>query len=214
MSVAISAGLVMGFGASLGCMATCMPMLIPYTATAANPSIRNGFVSAFTFSIGRLISYAALLLVFLAVKEIINVSSTVVATATLISGIILLLSGLAAFGVFNQPSFPGRFLCRHMSGVRSPLYLGILAGIKPCGPLIAAIAFMLTLPGFAEMSIFILLFWLVSSFFLLVIGAAGGGLSFLLGRRLGIDRIRRIAGVTMVTIGLVFTAQSIGLFMY
>ena len=214
MSAAISAGFVMGFGASLGCLASCMPMLLPYTATAERPSIRSGLFSALLFSTGRLIAYAGLLSVFVAVKETISISPTVVAVATLVSGVILILSGLAAFGVFNQPSILGRFLCRHMSGVRSPLYLGILAGIRPCGPLLAAMAFMLTLTGIAEMSIFVLFFWLVSSFLLLAIGAAGGGLSLILGRRIGIQRIRRIAGVAMVVIGLFLIAQAIGLFIY
>ena len=211
MSAAISAGFVMGFGASLGCLASCMPMLIPYTAIAEKPSIRSGLFSALLFSIGRLIAYAGLLSVFVAVKETLSISPIVIAIATLVSGIILILSGLAVFGIFNQPSILGRFLCRHTSGVRSPLYLGILAGIRPCGPLLAAMAFMLTLPGITEMSIFVLFFWLVSSFLLLTIGAASGGLSHILGRRIGVHRIRRIAGIAMVVIGIFLIAQAIGL---
>jgi sulfite exporter TauE/SafE len=203
----------MGFGASLGCLATCVPVLVPYTATAEKPSIRSGLVSALLFSIGRLIAYTGLLSVFVAVKEIIPISTTGVAVATLVSGIILVLSGLAAFGIFNRPSILSRTLCQHMSSVRSPLYLGILAGIRPCGPLLAAMTFMLTLPNIAEMSIFVIFFWLVSSFLLLAIGAAGGGLALILSRRIGVDRIRRIAGVAMVVIGLFLVAQAIGLLM-
>ena len=204
----------MGFGASIGCMATCMPMLVPYTAAAEKPSVTSGLFSASMFSIGRLIAYAGLLSVFIVLKETITISSTVVAVASLVSGIILIFSGLAAFGIFNQPTILGRFLCRNMSSTRSPLYLGILAGIKPCGPLLAAMAFMLTLPGTPEMSLFILFFWLASSILLLVVGAVGGGLASVMGRRIGIERIRRIAGMAMVVIGLFLIGQAIGLFIY
>jgi sulfite exporter TauE/SafE len=211
---AISTGFVMGFGTSLVCLGTCVPILAPYTATGEKPSVLSGLFSASLFSVGRLIAYAGLLSVFIAVKETISISPTLLAAATMVSGAILMLSGLAVFGVFNMTSTIGRVLCRHMSGARSPLYLGILAGIKPCGPLLAAMAFMLTLPSIADMGVFILVFWLASSILLLAFGAVGGGLASILGRRIGIYRIRRIAGVAMVVIGLFLLARAIGLLMY
>lgn len=210
----VSSAFVMGFSTSLVCLGTCVPLMAPYTATGEKPSALSGLFSAGLFSIGRLVAYAGILVVFVAVRESISISATWLATATIISGVILMLSGLVALGVFNKPSALGRVLCKQMSGARSPLYLGILAGLKPCGPLLAAMAFMLTLPGAADMSIFILVFWLASSILLLVVGAAGGGLAYILGKRVGINRVKRIASVTMIVIGLVISVQAISLFAY
>ena len=211
MIAAVSSGLVMGFSAGIGCMATCVPMIIPYTATAENPSMLRGAGSTALFSIGRLIACAGLLAVFIAVRESLTLSQGVIAAATMISGLILTGSGLTVLGVFRRSAGLGRIVCHQMSGARSPLYLGILAGIKPCGPLMAAMAFMLTLPGVGEMSIFLLFFWLASSILLIVVGAAGGGLSIALGKYIGIERIRRIAGIAMLIIGLFLLLQGVGL---
>jgi hypothetical protein len=84
--------------------------------------------------------------------------------------------------------------------------------VRPCGPLVAALAFVLTLPGIASMGLFLLFFWLASSLLMLGVGAAGGGLGAILSHQIGLDRTRRIASLTMVVIGLLFVLQAIGLF--
>jgi uncharacterized protein len=212
MSAIILSGLVMGFGASLGCVASCVPVLVPYTVSAAQPSVRNGLLSSAMFSVGRLVAYAGLLLALFVLREIFAISPMVEAIATLLSGVILVMSGLASLGAFNWNVALSHALCRHISTTRSPLYLGVLTGVRPCGPLVAALAFVLTLPGLTSMGVFILFFWLASSVLMLGVGVAGGGLGSMLSRQIGLDRTRRIAGITMVVIGLLFTLQGIMLF--
>jgi uncharacterized protein len=212
MSTVILSGLVMGFGASLGCLASCVPILIPYTAVAIRPSMWNGLLSSVLFSMGRLVAYAGLLLVLIALREAFTISLLVEAVAILASGIILIVSGLASLGAFNWNMALSHVLCRHISTTRSPLYLGVLTGVRPCGPLVAALAFVLTLPGVASMGLFLLFFWLASSFLMLGVGAAGGGLGAILKKQIGLDRTQRIAGLTMVFIGLLFLLQAVGLF--
>jgi sulfite exporter TauE/SafE len=211
MIAVISAGFAMGLGASVNCLGTCVPLLVPFTATAENPTVRGGVISAVFFSLGRLIALAGLLVVFWVVKETITISPTVTAVAMMISGIIMIASGLTAFGVFNRPSFLSRLVCRQMSASRSPLYLGVLAGSRPCGPLVAAMAYMLTLPGIVETGVFLVFFWLASSLFLLAVGAVSSGLAVTAGKKLGVIRIRRIAAMAMMVIGVVLMAQGVGL---
>jgi sulfite exporter TauE/SafE len=211
MSTIIVSGLVMGFGASLGCLVSCVPVLLPYTAAAAQPSARSGLTSSILFSLGRLAAYTGLLVVLIALREIIDISIKVEAAATLVSGAILIISGLVSLGIFRWNSVLNRVLCRYISTTRSPLYLGILTGIRPCGPLLAALAFVLTLPSAANMSLFLFFFWLASSVLMLGIGVAGGSLGTVLSHQIGLDRTRRIAGLTMVVIGIFFTLQAIGL---
>jgi len=206
----VSTALVMGLSASVYCLSSCVPVLFPYTGTVSKPSFFSGFSLALLFSAGRLIAYVGLLSAFILLKQFVGLSTIVVAIATLISGLLLLLSALAVFGVFNRPSPLDRVLCRYVVGTKSPLYLGLLTGIRPCGPLLAAIAFVLTLSSIANMGAFILFFWLASSVTLFIITGIGGGIMAILSQRIGIDRIRRIAAIAMAVIAVFLVLQSIG----
>ncbi len=208
----VSAALVMGLSASTFCLASCVPVLFPYTGTAGKPSFFSGLSLAFLFSAGRLIAYAVLLIAFILLREFVGFSGIVIGIALLISGLLLLLSSLVSFGVFNRPFPLDRVLCRYVAGAKSPLYLGIMSGIRPCGPLLAAIAFVMTLPDIAKMGVFMLSFWLASSALLIIIGGIGGGVMSVLGKRLGIDRIRRISAIAMAVVGVVLLLQAIGYF--
>ena len=115
MSVVILTGLVTGFGASFYCLATCIPVLVPYTVATDRPSILRGLTSALFFSGGRLIAYIGLLLFFVVMKELALVDSgVVIGIATMASGIILIFSGLVAFGIFKFESFFGKIFCRYI----------------------------------------------------------------------------------------------------
>jgi uncharacterized protein len=206
----VSSALVMGLSASTYCLASCVPVLIPYAGIAGKPSIFSGLSLALLFSFGRLIAYTGLLVAFIVLKQLVGVNSIVVAVAMMTSGALLLLSALATFGLFRQFSSFNRIMCGYVAGSKSPFYLGILTGVKPCGPLLAAIAFVLALPNAAKGGIFMLVFWLTSSVVLLLLGSIGGGVMSALQKHLGIDRLRRIAAIAMVVIGMVLILQGIG----
>ena len=202
----------MGLSASTYCLASCVPVLFPYTGTVGKPSFLSGLSLALLFSTGRLVAYTGLLAAFILLKEFVGMSPIVVAMAMLISGLLLLMSALAAVGLFKGLSWFNRILCGYIAGSKSPLYLGVMTGVRPCGPLLAAIAFVLTLPSIAKGGVFMLCFWLTSSVVLIAIGGIGGGMMAALGKRLGTDRMRRIAAISMVVVGIVLILQAIGSF--
>ncbi len=206
----VTTALVMGLSASTYCLTSCVPVLFPYAGTVERPSFVSGISLAALFSIGRLVAYSCLALAFVLLREFTGVSSAVISVSLVISGLLLLLSALVAFGAFRNNHAFDRILCRHIAGAKSPLYLGLLTGIKPCGPLLAAMAFVLTIPNKMNMSIFMLVFWLTSSLVLLALGGVGGGLMSFLAKRIGTERMRRIAAVSMVVIGVVLVTQGIG----
>jgi sulfite exporter TauE/SafE len=206
----ISTALVMGWSASFYCLCSCVPVLSPYTGTVAKPSFFSGLSLAALFSLGRLIAYVGLLSAFLILRQFVGVSTIFVTIAMLISGLLLLLSALVIFGVFKKLASLERILCVYVAGNRSPLYLGILTGIRPCGPLLAAIAFVLTLPGITKMGAFIVFFWLASSITLFSLAGISGGIAAFIGKRVGIDRIRRIAAIAMAVIGVALVLQAVG----
>jgi sulfite exporter TauE/SafE len=205
MSGVISTGLIMGFSASLVCLGWCIPVIIPYSATAERPGIMSGLASSFLFCVGRLLSYIGLVSLFLIFGKIVTISPILGAVATLVSGIILVLSGLSSVGAIKTRSGFGRLLCQQVASTRSPLYLGALTGLRPCGPLLAALAFMLTLHTIPKISLFMFSFWIASSILVMVFGVAGGGFATVMGRRLGIARLRSIIGMAMIVIGCYLT---------
>jgi len=209
MSAVIIASITMGFGASIYCLAFCVPVIVPFTAIGEKPSFTSGLFSGLLFCTGRLVSYTGLAIIFLSTRAIMPISSSVVLFATLFCGIILIFSGLMSMGVIKWKSRFGNLFCQHVAGNKSPLYLGIMTGLRPCGPLLAAMAFILTLSTVPEISIFLIFFWLASSLLVLALGATGGQLAAVFRKKLGIDRLHNIIGVAMIIIGFFFAMQSV-----
>jgi sulfite exporter TauE/SafE len=209
-SAVISAGLVMGFSASLVCLGWCIPVIMPFAATSERPGLLSGLSSTFSFSLGRLVSYLGLMSLFLAFRSLVPLNPLLGTLATTVSGIILVLSGLSAAGAIKWSSGLGGLVCRQAAGIRSPLYLGVLTGLRPCGPLLAAMAFMLTLPTVLNIGVFMLCFWVASSALVMAGGIVGGSLSTFISGKLGINRLRSIMGMAMVFIGLFLLLTGIG----
>lgn len=204
----------MGFNTGLSCLAFCVPIILPYSASVQKPNWFSGLTLAAFFSVGRLISYAALLLIFVFLKSFLPNNILTEALVTLITGAIVILSALATFGILNWSSGVGSHFCRMVSGSKTPFYLGILMGFRPCPALISALAFTLTLTTPIKMSMFLVSFWLATSVLVLFLGSAGGGLAYFFGQRISLTRVRRISGIAMMVIGLVLVLQAIGLFTY
>jgi len=52
LAAAISSGFIVGLGASVYCMTSCVNVILPYNATAGKPSIFSGFGLTHFFSLG------------------------------------------------------------------------------------------------------------------------------------------------------------------
>jgi len=214
MDSVIYLGLTLGIGLSTSCAVLCTPILVPYIASSAQPSIIRGFYAALIFSSGRLISYLALGLIFGLLITAVEINPAVTATATLVLGLMLVFHGLSVLGLFKTKSFLGSIFCRYNEGKRSLVYLGMLTGLRPCVPLIAALTYSITLTGIGETITFMMSFWLASSLLIFVIGPLSSVLVGATSKKISVERIRRISSLAMVVIGLVFTVQGIGLIIY
>lgn len=214
MDSVIYLGLTLGIGLSTSCAVLCTPILVPYIASSAQPSIIRGFYSALVFSSGRLISYLILGLIFGLLITTVEINPAVTATATLVLGLLLVFHGLSVLGLFKTKSFLGSIFCRYTEGKRSLVYLGMLTGLRPCVPLIAALTYSITLTGIGETITFMMSFWLASSLLIFAIGPLSGALVRATSKKISIERIRRISSLAMVVIGAVFTVQGIGLIIY
>ncbi len=210
MGSIIWVGLTLGIGLSTSCAALCSPILVPYIASSAQPSVIKGFYSAFVFSSGRLISYLALGLIFGLLITTIEINPAITATATLVLGLLLIFQGLSTLGLFKTKSVLGSIFCKYAEGQRSLFSLGVLTGLRPCVPLIAALTYSITLTGVGETLTFMMSFWLASSLLIFVIGPVSGALAGATGKKISAERIRRISSLALVFIGLVFTIQGAG----
>ncbi len=207
-------GLTIGVGASASCAAICTPVLVPYIASSEKPTIAKGLSTSILFSIGRLFSYLVLGLVFGLLIVSVEINPVVTASITMLLGFLLVLHGLSTFGLFTIKNPLGSMLCRYTANKRSPVYLGILTGLRPCIPLIAALTYTLTLASTAHVLLFMVSFWLGSSLLILLIGPLSGALAGLAAKRVTADRIRRIAGIALFLVGIFFIIQGLGLNIY
>jgi sulfite exporter TauE/SafE len=206
----LSAALIMGTGTIMSCAALCLPLVLPYTASSDRPGLISGLTPAVSFSVGRLMSYLALMLVLFFLKSTLKESFFTIAVIDIFSGLVAITSGFMTMGAFSSyPAFNKHF-CFMFTGTGSPFILGVLAGISPCAPLFAALAFALTLSSLAKMSLFIACFWLASTALIILLSSMSGGLASVIGRRIGLERVRRIAGIAIIFIGLVLLIRGFG----
>ena len=212
MDSTIYLGLTLGIGLSTSCAVLCTPILLPYVASFAKPSVFNGFSSAILFSSGRLISYLALGLVFGLVITTIEINPAISAAATLVLGLLMVFHGFSVLGLFKTKPFMGSIFCKYTEGKRSLVYLGMFTGLRPCVPLIAALTYSVTLTGIGETLTFMASFWLASSLLIFLIGPLSGALIGAAYKKISMERIRRISGLALIFIGFVYAIQGFVLF--
>jgi len=207
-------GLTLGIGLATSCAVLCLPILVPYIASSSQPSIIRGFYTTLAFSSGRLISYLTLGLIFGLLITAVEINPAITAAATSILGLLLVFHGLSVLGVFKAKSVFGSIFCRYSEGKKSLVYLGMLTGLRPCLPLIAALTYSITLASIGETLAFMFSFWLASSLLIFLVGPVSAIVLRATSKKLSLERIRRISSVALVAIGSYFMMQGIGLLIY
>ena len=207
-------GLTLGIGLATSCAVLCLPILVPYIASSAKPSIIRGLYTTLVFSSGRLISYLALGLIFGLLITTVEINPVITATATLVLGLLLAFHGLSVLGFFKTKSILGSIFCRYTEGGKSLVYLGMLTGLRPCLPLIAALTYSITLASIGETLTFMVSFWFASSLLIFLVGPVSAAVLGVTSKKISVERIRRISSLALVAIGLFFTIQGMGLIIY
>jgi len=122
-------------------------------------------------------------------------------------GIILILYGfLISFG--SKLRFAS-IICCGFSKVKSTFLLGMTLGLRPCIPLIAALTYSATLSTVFDSLVFMSSFWLGSTAYVPILGLLAGTLTHFAILRSNVDRIRRISGIALIVVGLIFVNQGI-----
>ena len=210
MITLIATGLSLGFSASTSCTTVCLPVLLPYLASDKNTGFLRGLNTILLFTLGRMIAYMLLGIVVVFLIGSADISPWLVPAVTLLLGLVLFSYGLHTLGAFQLSTKPVVRACEAVSSRRPPFVMGLLVGSRPCMPLVAALLYSISLAGIGQVIIFMFFFGLASSLLVVVLGLAGRGVINLLVNKVGLDRIRRLSGLVLVFLGLIFVIQGIG----
>ncbi|MCL1965136.1 MAG: sulfite exporter TauE/SafE family protein [Firmicutes bacterium] len=143
---------VIGLITSVHCIAMCgginLSQCIP-RGNDAGKSRLSAFAPAFLYNLGRVISYTAVGFTVGALGSAIAFSSTMQGVLKLIAGVFMIVMGINMLGIFPSarlgswlrklnPSMPKIFaqkINKEKAQSKSPLIVGLLNGLMPCGPL-------------------------------------------------------------------------------
>jgi sulfite exporter TauE/SafE len=145
---------VIGVVTSVHCLAMCgginlsqslaRPLTQPSkSASASKAPAPSGIRAPLLYNLGRVASYTAIGALVGALGTAISLTPTIQGTLKLVAGVLMIFMGLTMMGAF--PSLhrllprPPKALTQHIDEQKerskSPLYVGLLNGLMPCGPL-------------------------------------------------------------------------------
>ncbi|MBM4044197.1 MAG: sulfite exporter TauE/SafE family protein [Planctomycetes bacterium] len=140
-------GGALGLSTGVYCLASCVPVMLPYVLTAGETGVRVAARGLGQFVAGRFLAYAVLASLALSFGPAIQsnpAAQKVAAVALLALAALMAVQGL----VRNFPEVKVcAYLERHGAFRRYPLLAGTLAGLNVCPPLMLCFAAMLNSPN-------------------------------------------------------------------
>ncbi len=138
---------IIGLVTSVHCVAMCGGINLTQCIPQAEKTDSNGrFASlrpSLLYNLGRVISYTAVGGIVGALGSVISFSDGMRGIVQVIAGIFMVIMGVNMLGIFpwlrklnpRMPKFISRKVQIQKAGSNSPLYVGLLNGLMPCGPL-------------------------------------------------------------------------------
>lgn len=211
--ITLITSIVEGFllGTSIGayCVGFCLPVLAPHIMIG-HRGIRSSFRASLFFCFGRLIAYVPLGLLLGLVGSVLleKMLPTYSAIGLGLLGFFVLIYGAFAFtGGDIVKRFLPRF-CSFLEGVKSSFILGFVAALIPCFPLVTVVIKALIEASVLRSIVLLTSFWSGTSIYLISVGILSGKVGDSLELRIGLERVRRICGFSMIMVGLLFLVES------
>ena len=210
---------VIGLITSVHCVAMCgginLSQCIPRGNEEDGKKGRfSSFRPTFLYNSGRVISYTAVGFVVGALGSAITFSNTFQGVLKLVAGVFMVIMGINMLGIFpwlrrfnpRMPKVFARKIDREKSRSSSPLFVGLLNGLMPCGPLQAMQIYALSTgnPFSGALSMFLFSLGTVPLMFGL------GALSTALGKKFT-SRVMTAGAVLVVVLGMSMFSQGISL---
>lgn len=210
LAVIVIEGLLIGLSIGAYCIGFCLPILTPHVMIG-HRGVKSGFKASLLFCLGRLIAYLPLGLLLGIVGSVVieEILPTYSAVGLSILGFFVII--YAIFTSIEEVNLKRFFpsLCPVFEGSKSSFVLGFAAALIPCFPLIAVIARALIEASVLHSVVLLISFWLGTSVYLIIIGVLSSIVGVSLELRIGMKRIRRICGYSMMIVGLLFMVEGL-----
>lgn len=206
---------VIGLITSVHCVAMCgginLSQCIPHDAETAGKAGRfSTFRPTLLYNLGRVVSYTAVGFLVGGLGSVITFSNTLQGVLKLAAGVFMVIMGINMLGIFpwlrklnpRMPRIFARKIDKQKFGGGSPLTVGLLNGLMPCGPLQAMQIYALSTgsPFSGALSMFLFSLGTVPLMFGL------GALSSALGKKFT-HKAMTVGAVLVVVLGLSMLSQ-------
>lgn len=210
---------IIGLVTSVHCVAMCgginLSQCIPRGEEADGEKSRfSALRPTFLYNLGRVISYTAVGFLVGALGSVITFSNTLQGVLKLVAGIFMVIMGINMLGIFpwlrrfspRMPRVFARKVDKEKSKSKSPLIVGLLNGLMPCGPLQAMQIYALSTgnPFSGALSMFLFSLGTVPLMFGL------GALSSVLGKKFA-GKVMTVGAVLVVVLGMSMFSQGVSL---
>lgn len=208
---------VIGLLTSVHCVAMCggigLSQCVPQ-GNAAGGGKGASLRPSFLYNLGRVISYTVVGGIVGAIGSVVSFSGAFKGVVQLAAGIFMVIMGLNMLGIFpwlkklnpRMPKIFARKIDREKGRSNSPLYVGLLNGLMPCGPLQAMQLYALSTgsPLTGALSMFLFSLGTVPLMFGL------GALSSILSRKFT-HRMMRVSAVLVTVLGVFMFSSGMSL---
>lgn len=136
---------VIGLLTSVHCVGMCGGINISQSLPARNRGAGKlaTLRPSFLYNLGRVLSYTVIGALAGALGSVVSISGGLKGAVQLAAGIFMVIMGINMLGVFpslrklnlQMPQFIAKFVYAEKANSNSPLYVGLLNGLMPCGPL-------------------------------------------------------------------------------
>ncbi|MDF2986135.1 MAG: hypothetical protein K0R50_1645 [Eubacterium sp.] len=207
---------VVGLLTSLHCIAMCgginLSVCVQYNS-GRNTTATEKLKPSLLYNLGRVISYTTVGGIVGAIGSVVSFSGTAKGIVAVVSGIFMIIMGLNMLNIFpwlrklnpRLPKFLGTKI-HSSAGGKGPLFVGLLNGLMPCGPLQAMQLYALGTGSFTAGAISMFLFSLGTVPLMFGFGAVS---SFLSGKFT--KQMLKVSAVLVMVLGLIMMNRGLNL---
>jgi len=200
---------IVGVLTSLHCVGMCGGIMLSQSLSKKSKNRFEAIQPALLYNIGRVISYTILGGLIGALGSVFTLSIAAKAAVQIFAGAFMIIMGLnmAGFSAFRkfQIKLP-QFACKAKSKSGSPLIVGLLNGLMPCGPLQTMQLFALGTGSAAKGALAMFVFSIGTVPLMLTFGALSGLLS-----KGYTKKILKFSGVLIIVLGLIMGNRGLAL---
>lgn len=201
---------IVGILTSIHCVGMCGGIMLSQSSYSEGPSKLNSIKPALLYNLGRVISYTLLGGIVGAIGSVFSLSITMRAMLQILAGIFMIIMGLnmTGFSLFRRFNIklPWSF-CSLKKKPKAPLFIGILNGLMPCGPLQTMQLYALGTGSPIKGALSMFLFSLGTIPLMLGFGAISGILS-----KGYTKTVLKFSGIVVVVLGLIMGSRGLNLY--